>query len=73
MTKEPEYEESQVKYEEEEPVVEPVTETETKEDSNLVPDSDNPFANPENAAKPTEVNGEDYYEDDRKPGEGDKF
>ena len=75
MTKEPEYEESEVTYTEdkEEPAVESVTDTDTNEESDLVPDSQNPFANPDNAAKPSEVNGEDYYEDGRKPGEGDKF
>lgn len=74
MTTEPEYEEKEVTYVEEEEEV-PVNETEPEpdEESNLVPDSENPFANPENAATPTEVNGEDYYEDGRKPGEGDKF
>ncbi len=41
--------------------------------SSLVPASENPFANPANAVNPVEVNGEDYYEDGRKAGEGDKF
>ncbi|WZL72052.1 hypothetical protein QBE52_13195 [Clostridiaceae bacterium 35-E11] len=50
---------------------EPVVEEESE--SNLVPSSENPFLNPENAAKPIESNGEDYYEDGRKAGEGDKF
>lgn len=50
---------------------EPVVEEESE--SNLVPSSENPFLNPENAAKPIESNGKDYYEDGRKAGEGDKF
>ncbi|WP_430885129.1 hypothetical protein [Fusibacter sp. JL216-2] len=54
-----------------EPEPEPVVEEESE--SNLVPSSKNPFLNPENAAKPIESNGEDYYEDGRKAGEGDKF
>ncbi|KAB3527082.1 DUF6550 family protein [Alkaliphilus serpentinus] len=77
----PEYNEEDLVIEPEEVVVvnepqestepEPVVEEESE--SNLVPSSENPFLNPENAAKPIESNGEDYYEDGRKAGEGDKF
>lgn len=77
----PEYKEEDLVVEPEEVVVvnepqestepEPVVEEESG--SNLVPSSENPFLNPENAAKPIESNGEDYYEDGRKAGEGDKF
>ncbi len=77
----PEYKEEDLVVEPEEVVVvnepqestepEPVVEEESE--SNLVPSSENPFLNPENAAKPIESNGEDYYEDGRKAGEGDKF
>ncbi len=75
MTKEPEYEESEVTYTEdkEEPVVESVTDTDTNEESDLVPDSQNPFANPDNICVPDEVNGEDYYENGVPAGQGDKF
>jgi len=73
MSKEPEYEEEQVTYKEEEKKEPPKIDTDEKEDSNLVPDSQNPFLNPNNASKPTEVNGEDFYQDGRKAGEGDKF
>ncbi|SKC77609.1 hypothetical protein [Maledivibacter halophilus] len=45
--------------------------------SNLVPDNENPFAKPPKAApnnqSPGETQGEEYYQDDRKAGEGDKF
>ncbi|MBK5247775.1 MAG: hypothetical protein JJE49_11000, partial [Peptostreptococcaceae bacterium] len=41
--------------------------------SNLVPDSQNPFANPDNVGVPEEVNGEDYYENGVPAGQGDKF
>jgi hypothetical protein len=51
--------------------LEPVVEDESE--SNLVPPSENPFSNPANAVKPIELNGEDFYEDGRKAGEGDKF
>jgi type IV secretory pathway VirB10-like protein len=77
----PEYKEEDLVVEPEEVVVvnelqestepEPVVEEESE--SNLVPSFENPFLNPENAAKPIESNGEDYYEDGRKAGEGDKF
>jgi hypothetical protein len=77
----PEYNEDDLVVETEEVVVvnepqestetEPIVEDEGK--SNLVPPSENPFSNPANAAKPIESNGEDYYEDGRKAGEGDKF
>ena len=54
---------------------EPVTKQEDSKptDSKLVPPSENPFANPANVGKPIEVTGEDFYEDGRKAGEGDKF
>ena len=42
-------------------------------ESKLVPPSENPFSNPANVGKPIEVKGEDFYEDGRKAGEGDKF
>ncbi|KAB3536285.1 hypothetical protein F8154_04190 [Alkaliphilus pronyensis] len=81
MANVPEYNEEDLVVETEEVVVvnepqestkpEPVAEEEGE--SNLVPPSENPFANPANAAKPIESNGEDYYEDGRKAGEGDKF
>lgn len=60
----------------------PNTDTNSNENSsdngsNLVPDSENPFANPPQAApnnqSPGETEGENYYEDGRKAGEGDKF
>ncbi|MBM7562495.1 DUF6550 family protein [Fusibacter tunisiensis] len=81
MDKVPEYNEEDLVVETEEVVVvnEPQESTETEPivgdevESNLVPPSENPFANPANAAKPIESNGEDYYEDGRKAGEGDKF
>lgn len=77
----PEYNEEDLVVETEEVVVvnepqestEPEPEVEEESESNLVPPSENPFANPANAAKPIESNGEDYYEDGRKAGEGDKF
>ncbi|MBV1758085.1 MAG: hypothetical protein KMY55_09610 [Dethiosulfatibacter sp.] len=76
----PEYNEEELVIEPEEVVVvngteettEPAVEEEEHE-SNLVPLSDNPFLNPANAGNPVEVDGEDYYEDGRKAGEGDKF
>lgn len=70
----PEYSEEEITFTPEEPVQEekPV-DTGAKEDSNLVPDSQNPFANPANVGTPVEINGEDLYEDGRKAGEGDKF
>ncbi|MBS7528523.1 hypothetical protein KHM83_17695 [Fusibacter paucivorans] len=82
MDTEPQYDEEDVVIESEEVIVvsedevEDVTpEPEVSEDdqSDLVPASENPFLNPENAANPIESNGEDYYEDGRKAGEGDKF
>ena len=48
---------------------EPVVEEESE--SNLVPPSENPFLNPENAAKPIELDGSDYG--DGEWGTGDKF
>lgn len=75
MTKIPEYNEEEVVIEGEEVVVteEEVTEEQEESESTLIPPSENPFANPDNAGNPTEVDGEDYYEDGRKAGEGDKF
>jgi recombination DNA repair RAD52 pathway protein len=81
MDKVPEYKEEDLVVETEEVVVvnEPQESTESEKvveeesESNLVPPSENPFLNPDNAAKPKESNGEDYYEDGRKAGEGDKF
>lgn len=77
----PEYNEEDLIVEPEEVVVviepqestEPERVVEEEGESTLVPPSENPFANPANAAKPIESNGEDYYEDGRKAGEGDKF
>jgi hypothetical protein len=77
----PEYNEEDLVVEPEEVVVvnepqestEPERVVEEEGESTLVPPSENPFANPANAAKPIESNGEDYYEDGRKAGEGDKF
>ena len=60
---------------EEKKTVEPVKNQEESKptESNLVPPSENPFSNPGNVGKPIEVKGEDFYEDGRKAGEGDKF
>lgn len=77
----PEYNEEDLVVETEEVVVvnepqessKPELVVEEEGESNLVPPSENPFANPANTAKPIESNGEDYYEDGRKAGEGDKF
>jgi len=77
----PEYNEEDLVVETEDVVVvnEPQESTETEPiveeegESNLVPPSENPFANPANAVKPIELNGEDFYEDGKKAGEGDKF
>jgi hypothetical protein len=73
MSKEPEYENEQVTYQEEEKDELPKVENEEKEDSNLVPDSQNPFADPANVGKPKVYEGEDFYQDGQKAGEGDKF
>ena len=43
----------------------------TSEPSTLVPPAENPFANPSNAANPTEMDSSDYS--DYVPGTGDKF
>ncbi len=73
----PEYNEEDLVIESEEVIVvneedptEPVIEEEESE-SNLVPPSDNPFANPANAENPTEIDGSDLS--DYVPGTGDKF
>lgn len=72
VTTEPEYEDDQVTYEEEtEPTVADVPDTEPKEDSNLVPDTENPFSNPENTGNPNEKKSSEYS--DSVPGTGDKF
>lgn len=76
MSVEPEYEEEEVTYTEEvidESTVEPVEEKDDKEDSNLVPESENPFANPDNVANPDVQNGEELYENGVPAGQGDKF
>jgi hypothetical protein len=81
MDTEPQYDEEDVVIEseevfvvaDEEEDVTPEPEVGEEEQSDLVPASENPFLNPENAANPIESNGEDYYEDGRKAGEGDKF
>lgn len=76
MSVEPEYEEDQVTYTEEvidESTVEPVEEKDDKEDSNLVPESENPFANPDNVANPDVQNGDELYENGVPAGQGDKF
>jgi hypothetical protein len=75
----PEYNEEDLVIEPEEAVVvhephestkpEPVVEDESK--SNLVPPSENPFLNPENVAKPIELDGSNYG--DGEWGTGDKF
>lgn len=73
MSKEPEYEEEQVTYQEEKKE-EPVNgNIEEKKDSNLVPDSQNPFLNPNNAGNPDIRKGEDFYENGVPAGQGDKF
>ena len=48
-----------------------VIEEEQASESNLVPPSENPFANPANAGNPKEVDGSDLS--DYVPGTGDKF
>jgi hypothetical protein len=48
---------------------EPIVEDEGE--SNLVPPSENPFLNPNNAAKPIELDGSDFG--DGEWGTGDKF
>jgi hypothetical protein len=75
----PEYNEEDLVIESEEVVVvkepqestepEPVVEEEYED--NLVPPSENPFLNPDNAAKPIELNGSDLG--DGEWGTGDKF
>jgi len=75
----PEYNEEDLVVETEEVVVvnepqestepEPVVEEESE--SNLVPPSENPFANPANAGNPKEIDGSDLS--DYVPGTGDKF
>jgi hypothetical protein len=75
----PEYDEEDLVVEPEEEVVVNATQ-ETKEseaiveeesESNLVPASENPFANPANTGNPTEMQGEDLG--DGEWGSGDKF
>ncbi len=74
----PEYNEEELVVETEEVVVvnEPQESTEPDSveeeyESNLVPPSENPFLNPENAAKPIELDGSDFG--DGEWGTGDKF
>ncbi|MFT9493896.1 DUF6550 family protein [Anaerosolibacter sp.] len=72
----PEYSEEETSYtpeeldEEEKPVV-----TEINEESNLVPDSQNPFLQPNipSNGDAGEMKGSDYYQDGIPAGEGDKF
>jgi hypothetical protein len=75
----PEYNEEDLVIEVEEVVVvkepqeskEPEPVVEEEYESNLVPPSENPFLNPENAAKPIELDGSDLG--DGEWGTGDKF
>lgn len=75
----PEYNEEDLVIESEEVVVvkepqestEPEPVVEEEYESNLVPPSENPFLNPENAAKPIELDGSDLG--DGEWGTGDKF
>jgi len=75
----PEYNEEDLVVETEEVVVvnepqestEPESVVEEEGESNLVPPSENPFLNPENAAKPIELDGSDFG--DGEWGTGDKF
>ena len=75
----PEYNEEDLVIEPEEVVVvnepqespEPEPVVEEEGESKLVPPSENPFLNPENAAKPIELNGSDLG--DGEWGTGDKF
>ena len=75
----PEYNEEDLVVEPEEVVVvnepqestEPEPVVEEEYESNLVPPSENPFLNPENAAKPIELDGSDLG--DGEWGTGDKF
>jgi len=78
MRKEPKYNEEEVIYIPEIEEYEPMSESDTKsssEESNLVPDSQNPFLhdNIPNNGVGGEMSGEDYYEDGVPAGEGDKF
>ncbi len=72
----PEYSEEETSYTSEELVEEekPVA-TETNEESNLVPDSQNPFLQPNIPSNGDggEMKGSDYYQDGVSAGEGDKF
>lgn len=79
MDTEPQYDEEDVVIESEEVIVVadeeedviPEPEVSEEEKSDLVPASENPFANPENAGNPTEIDGSDIS--DYVPGTGDKF
>ncbi len=80
MDTEPQYDEEDVVIESEEVIVvsedeveavTPEPEVTEEEQSELVPASENPFANPENAGNPTEIDGSDIS--DYVPGTGDKF
>ena len=79
MDTEPQYDEEAVIIESEEVIVvvdedenvTPEPEVSEEEQSDLVPASENPFANPENAGNATEIDGSDIS--DYVPGTGDKF
>lgn len=79
MDTEPQYDEEDVVIESEEVIVvadeeedvTPEPEVSEEEQSELVPASENPFANPENAGNPTELQGDDLG--DGEWGSGDKF
>lgn len=79
MDTEPQYDEEDVVIESEEVIVvaddeedvTPEPEVGEEEQSDLVPASENPFANPENAGNPTELQGDDLG--DGEWGSGDKF
>jgi len=79
MDTEPQYDDEDVVIESEEVIVvaddeedvTPEPEVSEEKQSDLVPASENPFANPENAGNPTEIDGSDIS--DYVPGKGDKF
>jgi hypothetical protein len=79
MDTEPQYDDEDVVIESEEVIVvaddeedvTPEPEVSEEKQSDLVPASENPFANPENAGNPTEIDGSDIS--DYVPGTGDKF
>ena len=79
MDTEPQYDDEDVVIESEEVIVvaddeedvTPEPEVSEEKQSDLVPASENPFANPENAGNATEIDGSDIS--DYVPGTGDKF